>query len=119
MQGPNVKKLISQRIASLAIPANTPAGGGLAAGIAAITTPGRLVDLARQATKEIEDAIAAVKAAPDNPYGTDDEAIAAEILRQVEEKKRANPYVCDNCGGPKAHSRLDGIFCPHCDRRRR
>jgi hypothetical protein len=30
-----------------------------------------------------------VKAAPDNPYGDDDEAIAGAILAGIEERKRA------------------------------
>jgi hypothetical protein len=36
----------------------------------------------------VEQAIAVVKTAPDNPFG-DDEAIAGEILRRVDEKKQA------------------------------
>lgn len=29
----------------------------------------------------------------------------------------ASPYECERCGGTKVHSRLDGLFCPSCDRK--
>jgi len=28
-----------------------------------------------------------------------------------------DPYTCERCGSPKAHSRLKGLFCLSCDRR--
>jgi hypothetical protein len=43
--------------------------------------------VAREATAWVEQALAAVKSARDNPYGDDDEAIAGEILRQVEARQ--------------------------------
>lgn len=84
MQGPNVKRLIAHRASAICI----PSGGGLADGIRAIATPGKLTEALRQATKEIDLSIAAVRAAPDNQFGDDEEAIAGEILRQIEEAKR-------------------------------
>jgi hypothetical protein len=87
-QGPNVKKLISQRMATIIIPPGTPNGQGLPLGVQALTNQNRLVEVARQATADIEQSIAAIKAAPDNPWGDDDEAIAGEILRQLEERKK-------------------------------
>jgi hypothetical protein len=43
--------------------------------------------VAREAEAWVEQALAAVKAAPGNPYGNDDEAIAGEILSQIEARK--------------------------------
>lgn len=42
-----------------------------------------LGDIARVATEWVEAEIGAVKSAPNNPYGEDDEAIAGEILRRL------------------------------------
>lgn len=36
------------------------------------------------AARKAEEMIALVKSAPDNPYGDDDEAIAAEIMRRFD-----------------------------------
>lgn len=84
-QGPNVKKLIARKMSVDAI----PSGGGLADGIKFLMSPGRIVAAAREATAWVETAIAAVKAAPDNSFGDDDEAIAGEILRQLEVRRKA------------------------------
>jgi hypothetical protein len=78
-QGRNVKMLIAWRISSLAIPKD----GGIADGIALFTTPGKLASVARDATRWVEAALSAVKAAPDNPHGGDDEAIAGAILDKI------------------------------------
>jgi len=85
MQGPNVKKLIARRMSVLMV----PAGGGPADAIRELTSAENIAKRAREATAWARQAIAAVKTAPDNPYGGDDEAIAGEILRQVE--ARAKP----------------------------
>jgi hypothetical protein len=34
------------------------------------------------------------------------------------EEVMIDPYTCERCGGQKAHSRLKGLFCPACNRRR-
>jgi hypothetical protein len=83
MAGPNVNRLIVRKVSLLAVPSD----GGLKDAVDLFAIPGRLVSLSRQATEWVDAAIAAVKAAPDNPYGDDDEAIAAEILRRIEAKK--------------------------------
>jgi hypothetical protein len=83
MQGPNVKKLICHKISLDAV----PPGGGFQSAIEFLSDKDRIVSSARSATQWVETALAAVKAAPGNPYGDDDEAIAGEILRQIEEKK--------------------------------
>jgi hypothetical protein len=85
-QGTNVKKLIVHKMAVLMIPPGT--ANPLGVGVAALVRPGNLAAVAREATAWVEQILTAVKAAPDNPYGTDDEAIAGEILRQIEARKR-------------------------------
>jgi len=86
MQGPNVKKLIAHKMSLLMIPVDTPAGQGLATGIAALAKPGNIASVCREATDWVNQALAVVKTAPDNPFN-DDEEIAGEILRQIEERK--------------------------------
>jgi len=81
--GPNVKKLITHKMSRDAI----PDGGGFADGLSFLSNPERMAKAARAATEWVEHAIAIVKTAPDNPYGDDDEAIAGEILRQIDERK--------------------------------
>ena len=83
--GPNVKKLIFHRASQLIIPES----GGIGDVVDAIRTPSKLVEATREATEWVKAAIQAVKSAPGpNPYGDNDEAIAGEILRQIEIKKR-------------------------------
>ena len=84
MQGPNVKKLICHKMALLMV----PNGAGCADGLRELAAPGNIGKRAHEATEWVEQAIAVVKTAPDNPYRDADEAIAGEILRQIEEKKR-------------------------------
>jgi hypothetical protein len=85
MIGPDVRKLIASKAALLMIPPGTQ--NGLATAIGAFTKPGNVVAVTRQATEWVQTAIRAVKEAPDNPYGDDDEAIAGEILRQVSSRR--------------------------------
>lgn len=82
--GPNVKKLISHKMALDAV----PKGGGLVDAIKFVSDAQRITASARSATEWVMTAIQAVKDAPGSTY-TDDEAIAGEILRQIEEKQRA------------------------------
>lgn len=81
--GPNAKKLLAHFIAREAV----PAGGGLADGLNFLTDPDRRRQGLERAMSEMEMALEAVKLAPDNPYGNDDEVIAAAILERVEMKK--------------------------------
>lgn len=71
--------------------AAVPAGGGFADAIKFLTNKTVLVESARQADKFARDAVAAVRAASDpNPWrDADDEAIAGEILRRIDERKRS------------------------------
>ena len=81
--GPNTRKLLAYFIAREAV----PPGGGLADGLNFLTDS----DVRRQgmerAMSNLDAALTAVKSAPDNPYGDDDEAIAAAILGRVENAK--------------------------------
>ncbi len=81
--GPHVKRLVCQYASVLAV----PPGGGMKEAIATFTTPGKLQANLREACKWVEDKLAAVKAAPDNPFGDDDEAIAKHILEKIDERK--------------------------------
>ena len=83
-QGQNVKKLIVRIMARDAIPGN----GGLADGLAFLRDKNRLIATVRWATTEAFAYIDAVKSARENPFGDDDEAIAGEIIRRIEEKLR-------------------------------
>jgi hypothetical protein len=80
--GPNVKKLIAHKMSLDAI----PPGGGIADGVSFLLS-GKLGESAKAASEWVRRAIATVKAAPDNPFGDDDEAIAAELLRRIDEAR--------------------------------
>jgi hypothetical protein len=110
-QGPNVKRLITHKMSLIMVPAGSK--DGLAAALNSLTRPGGIGDAAKEATAWVEQAIAAVKAAPDNPYGDDDEAIAGEILRGIWKKQGGT--TCPTCGGQRYHTRLKGYRCPRCD----
>jgi hypothetical protein len=79
MQGPNVKKLIVRRMSQLIVPKD----GGLMDALKSLSSAENISKTAREATAWVEAAVAAVKAAPDNPYGDDDELIVGEILRRI------------------------------------
>lgn len=84
--GPNAKRLLAEFMAIEAV----PPGGGFADGLRFLTDP----ELRRRGTERaianLDTALAVIKTAPDNPYGDDDEAIAAAILVQLE-RKRTQP----------------------------
>lgn len=81
--GPNMKKLISMRMASLAI----PAGGDFYDGVKAIMTPGKLGEHFKEAMKWAFISVDQVKAAYDNPYGNDDEAIAEVLVKAAKARQ--------------------------------
>ena len=76
---PKVKELLAHFIALEAV----PKGGSFADGLDFLTNPDRRRQGLERAMSRLEAALAAVKSAPDNPYGDDDEAIAAEIIERV------------------------------------
>lgn len=80
--GKNKKRLIALFSSRLAV----PPGGGLAAALEVLMNPERLKETTLQAVQMADDAIAAMKAAPDNPYGDDEETIAGAIVAEVEKR---------------------------------
>ncbi len=86
IQGPNVKRLIAQKMATDAI----PKGGGLKAGIEFLLKPDAVIAAVKEAKEWVALAIQAVRDAADpNPWSSaSDEMIAGEILRQIEEKRK-------------------------------
>jgi hypothetical protein len=63
-----------------------PSGGGVSDALRFLTDPEAIRQAARAATTFVEQAIALVKTAPDNPYQTDEE-ICGELLRQIKARK--------------------------------
>jgi hypothetical protein len=94
--GPNVNRLIIERLSYLAIPED----GGLADAIRLFTEEGRLLAVYKQAIQDVEHCLAVAKTANPNPYGNDDEAIAAEILRRIQERKDARRDASSNHPSP-------------------
>lgn len=82
--GPNVTKLITRFIAREAV----PPGGGIADGVEFFVNPERRKQVLAKAEADALIAIQAIKAAPDNPYGNDDEVIAGAILEKIEQRRR-------------------------------
>ncbi len=83
MIGPNTKRLITRKMALIAI----PVGSGKDAfgiGLNALMSP---TSIAKQAADWVQAAIAVMKTAPDNPYKTDEE-IAAAILKGIDASER-------------------------------
>ena len=83
--GPNLKRLAIRFSSARAV----PVGGGIGDAIKLLADPKKLAANLQAGIVDAHAAIAAVKAAPDNPFGTDDEVIAAELLRLAAERDRA------------------------------
>lgn len=81
--GPNVTKLIIKFIAREVV----PAGGGIADGIEFFRNSERRKQILESAESKTIQAIQLIKSAPDNPFGNDDEQIASELLKKIEEKR--------------------------------
>ena len=80
----SVQRLVIRKMSHEAI----PDGGGLQDGIAFLLNQDAMNEGYRRAYKWVQEAIDAVKSAPDNPYGDNDEAIADAILAKLDEKRR-------------------------------
>lgn len=83
--GPNLKKLMIHFMAVDAV----PVGGSLQSAVDLIMSPNGLRDSAIRSLTKALAAIGAMRAAPDNPYGNDEEVIAGEFVKQIEERKAA------------------------------
>lgn len=80
--GENVKRLFSLTFARMAV----PLGSGVAGAMKVIES-GKMPSISRQAMHKVEAMLSSVKAATDNPYGNDDEVIAAELLKRLDDAK--------------------------------
>lgn len=83
--GPNMRKLFSEFIARETIPTGTK--NGLADAVEFFTNENRRNQVLLKAKSGMENAIAAIKSAPDNPYGDDDEVIAGILLEKIKERR--------------------------------
>jgi hypothetical protein len=83
-QGPNIRKLIARKMSLLMVPPGTQAG--LATAMTALTRPGNIVKVAREATEWVKAAIKAIQLSPGGEAFGDDEAIAGRILAEVEKR---------------------------------
>lgn len=91
--GPNMRKLIANKMAVDAV----PPGGGIQAAIASLK-PELMRENWRNAFLWAVSAIMAVRSAPDNAFGLDEEVIAGEILKQIAERKAAQALARRNGG---------------------
>jgi hypothetical protein len=82
--GPNMKKLIIHKMSVDAV----PPGGGLAAAIESFE-PAKMRENWRNAYLWAVNAILQIKSAPDNTFGEDEETIAGEVLKKIDERKAA------------------------------
>lgn len=82
--GSKVRALVLYHVSLTAIPPGTT--DGLGAGIDFLLKPDALRQAYIAAGRFVRAALDAVKRAPDNPWGDDDEAIAADLVRRIEEK---------------------------------
>lgn len=86
MQGPNVKKLIAHKMSLDAV----PPGGGLRSALEFLSDAKNIARSAKNATAWVNEVIGLVRNASDpNPWrNADDEAIAGEILKGIEARKK-------------------------------
>lgn len=91
--GPNVKKLIAARMALILIP-NGSAEPFLV-GVRALQDRDKIAAAWKEAAQWVEDAIAVVKTAPDNPYGDDSEEIAGVLVQKIDERRQALRQACE------------------------
>ena len=81
--GPNVTKLITKFIAREAV----PPGGGLASALEFFSNEELRKQVLDDAENKAMQAIQLIKSAPDNPFGSDDEQIASELLSKIQERQ--------------------------------
>lgn len=88
--GPNVKRLIAEKMSIDAI----PKGGGLADGLKFLSSKESIVGGFRTAATWVQAALQSVRnsAEPNQFKNASDEEIAAEIIRKMEAKRGAKRY---------------------------
>lgn len=82
--GPNMRALLARVVARQAI----PQGGGFIDGINFIKDQPRFKRVHRESLAWIDEAIKAIRVAPDNIYGDDEETIAGSILEQLKDREK-------------------------------
>jgi len=80
--GPNMKRLLTFFIARLSV----PPGGGFAAAIESLLSAERMKENAREGLRQVDQAITAMRAAPDKWYSDDEEEIAGIILAELDKR---------------------------------
>lgn len=83
LQGPNVKNLAIHKMSIDAVPSD----GGFKHGLAFLMDKDRIINSARASMKWVFEAIDLVRSAPGGELLGDDEAIAGEILKKIEERR--------------------------------
>ena len=81
--GPNAKSLLIRFMSREAI----PEGGDIADGVKFFLNNDHRKTVMDRAWENFNLAITAVRSAPDNPYGDDEEKISGAILEQIKEKE--------------------------------
>jgi len=81
--GPNMKKLIIRFLSLEAV----PQGGNFADGMNFLSNPAGVRQAWNRSVEKAKLAVDAIRAAPDNPYGDDEEVIAGVILDRVSERE--------------------------------
>lgn len=83
--GPNMRKFIAMKMARDLV----PPGGGIGTAISALVDPVRRHAGIADAVEWCEHTIAIMKTLAGNPFGDDDESIAAEVVKQTIAKIKA------------------------------
>ncbi len=88
IQGPKVKKLICERMATIAV----PNGGGFSDAMKFLLSKEAITDAARKATEFVEVALKMIReAAEPNPWkNATDEEIAGHLLAEIEKKRSSS-----------------------------
>lgn len=81
--GPNLKKLMIHKMAIEAV----PPGGDFLDALKVIASPELLKKQAMEAMDWAIAAVDVVRSSPDNHLGSDEETIAGEVVRRIEERK--------------------------------
>lgn len=81
---PNIRRLLAEFTTAESLPKSNAT---LADAIASLSSKEKILENSRKGLARLNEALLAIKSAPDNPYGEDDEEIAGVILKAIEEKR--------------------------------
>ena len=95
--GPNVKRLVIERASQLMAERGAATGdtsfGGVIAAMVAGGKDGIQADV-REASKWVKNAMIAIRQSPGGEIYATDEDAAAELVRQIEKKRKASTHAC-------------------------